>query len=97
MVVDLDTAFSTLTDTDAWMDVLMLFVGYMGAIVLETVAGRLLGRDVPPEAAGVAGMGLAAGYGQMDLAMGAGVYAVDQATIGVGLQDMVIGAINGGS
>jgi len=95
MVVDLDTAFDQLTDVEMWMDVVMVFVGFMGSVVLEAIANRFTDSQIPPEVAGVAGLALSAGYGRMMPALGAGLYTVDQLTLRLGVQDTVVGIAGG--
>ena len=93
MVVDLDTAFDRLLDVEMWMDVAMVFVGFMGSILFEALANRFANSQVPPELAGAAVLALSAGYGEMMPALGAGLYTVDQLTLRLGVQETVLGMI----
>ena len=84
----------TLSDTDTYVDsVGAAGVGYMAPFVIDNLADRFLGMDVPDEATGLAALGLAGAYGgdySTPMMAGAGVYAFDAAAQRVGIRQTVV-------
>jgi len=83
----------TLTDTDTYIDhVGAAGVGYMAPHIIDNLADRFLGMDVPDEASGLATLGLAGAYGgdyAMPLMAGAGAYTFESAAERVGIRSTV--------
>ena len=97
MAVDFDKAFETLANTDYWVDVALVFGGYMGAATLDAVLRRFANHELVGIGAGV-GVGAAgAAMGQMNVAYGGAAYSAMEGARLVGVRDMVLSTAAGGA
>jgi hypothetical protein len=95
MAVDLSSAFDQLAEPDYWTDVVLVFAGFMGAMVAKAAVENLSGQNLPDEVygVGVAGIGLSMGYPMV--AVGGGVHAVNNLAGTLGVQSTIVGMAGG--
>lgn len=96
MVVDLDMAFSALQNPQYWMDVAMVFAGFMGAIVARAVVENRANQNLPDEAYGIGLAAVGLGMGRYEFALGAAAHAVNNLAGTLGVRDAVL-SVAGGS
>jgi hypothetical protein len=92
--MEFSDATDVLMDSDTYVeDVGAAGAGFMLPFVVDNLADRFLGIDVPDEAAGLAVIALAEMYGgdyKMAMQAGAGAYTFNAAAQRVGIRDTVV-------
>ena len=82
-------------NVDYWTDVLMSFAGFMGSVLFRALVEGRTNQNLPnPVYAAPALVGGLA-MGRSSVAMGGALYAVDELSMAVSVQGMLVGAVSG--
>ena len=95
--MDFGDATDALMDSDTYIeDVGAAGVGFMGPYVVDNLADRVTGTDIPTELSGLAVIALAAAYGgdyAEPVMAGAGAYTFNAVARRVGIRSTVVNAV----
>ncbi|WP_340101222.1 hypothetical protein [Salinibaculum salinum] len=97
MAVDLSNAFDQLAEPDYWTDVVLVFAGFMGAMIARAAVENMAGQNLPNEVYGVGVGALGLSMGQYEVALGGAVHAVDNLAGTLGIKQSVVGMAGGGA
>ena len=94
-VEEISSSFAELAETDLWVDLGMLVVGFVGSDFIQSTVDGMMPWNVPNEAYGLFVGGGSIYFGYRQPALGGALYAANEAGKRFGLHQSL--GINGGN